>query len=175
MGSPFRRVGWDCSFLRPWFKPFPALSFGLELSSTHLACPGTGKSGLASAGLPRTRAEEPGLGLAGADVPSDSGPDFLPCPCCLPVLGSGGPGSASLSCLETVNHSFQGCWGFPSSPTHTCSECQGFPPEATPQICLLLPPFLSLLSAGLPVFLLLPRAQPTPLLCDLLTRIPFAG
>lgn len=64
------RVDWDEAALGPGLiRPRPALPFGLKLSSTHPACPGTGKSGLAHADLPRAGAGEPILGLAGADVP----------------------------------------------------------------------------------------------------------
>lgn len=56
--SPLWQGGLGCSLLRRWFRPLPALPFGLELGSTYPACPGTGKSGLAHAELPRAGAGE---------------------------------------------------------------------------------------------------------------------
>lgn len=55
---PSGKVGWDVVSLDPGLGPLPALPFGLELGSTYPACPGTGKSGLAHAELPRAGAGE---------------------------------------------------------------------------------------------------------------------
>ena len=80
-----RRVHWGEASLDSGLRLSPP--FSPKLGSTHSACPGTGKFGLAHAELHRAGAREPGLGLAGAGVPGDSGPDFLPSPCLAPVLG----------------------------------------------------------------------------------------
>ena len=126
----------------------------MKLSSTHSACPGTGKSGPAHAELPRAGAGEPGLGLAGADVPGDSGPTFLPSPCCLPVLGPSGlwrcPNQPADSQLLPpwlwAATATQGPW------PRLCSCVLGCTPDSSaPPLCFLL---------ASPGFLLLPQHSP---------------
>lgn len=141
----------------------------MKLSSTHSAYPGTGKSGPAHAELPRAGAGEPGLGLAGADVPGDSGPTFLPSPCCLPV-----PGPSGLWRCPSQPTDFElfppwlwACRRHPGALTRALWLCPGLLPSGLPRFPAPALAHSSALGASLSRVLEAPGGRTPMVLCPL--------